>query len=224
MKIYKVAVTGLFLVLVANLNLSADPSKKSLLKFWEETQKDLPGVIVFNKIDDSTYQFKTDIFPYDGEIKLLNLVIIESQTYGRESDSFFMPSHNGMVELELTNFNQELQKKYSQSYSLWAQNNTLYFDKGSSEWISQKTFQERNAQDFEKYIPNKFFSYMSTSQYYFLLPMIVYSIWVTFKSNARVKESVKISDQAFKMTQESIAMNKETNNLLSSILDELRKK
>ena len=53
----------------------AQPSEESLLSAWEALQKNNPKTVVFEKLGERDYKFKTQMFPFDGELKVTNVVV-----------------------------------------------------------------------------------------------------------------------------------------------------
>ena len=113
-------IIGLFFLLVPTM-LFALPSEESLIKAWEGFQKEDPKTIIFEKISKNHYRFKTERFPFDGELKILNLTVDE------QTSSFEGGFVLGVVEVELINLPKDFLEKYSYSYSAWIQDNILYY-------------------------------------------------------------------------------------------------
>jgi hypothetical protein len=133
-----IIISSVLMVLFAGgFKVNAQPSKESLIQVWEEIQKSDPETVVFEKIEDNRYKFKTNRFPFDGELKILNVIIDD-----RFSNSEF-GLQTGVVEYDLVGLSDETIKKYQRSYSLWQGNNTLYYDKETNAWVSLKQYQSK---------------------------------------------------------------------------------
>jgi len=124
-------IVGLFFTLIPAPLFSA-PTEKSLITAWENQQRNDPNTLVFEEISPNTYRFKTERFPFDGELQILN-VTIDEQIFGFEGSVIM-----GIVEPELLDLPEDFSKKYSYSYSSWIQNNILYYDKEEEKWLSAK--------------------------------------------------------------------------------------
>ncbi len=217
MKLLNFVIVSSIILICSATSFSATPAKETLLSSWENIQKNNPGVLIFQKTGENTYKFKTNIFPYDGVIRVLNLVIRDNDMNLGPVEDMFVPSATGIIELELVGFNQEMQMKYSNSFFMWAQDNNLFFDAKENKWITNKEYQQINASYFKKYSPNNFITSLMEYWQYLLIFIIIYFVFVTFKQNKRGKNSIKT-------IEESINLQKETNNILRMILEETKNK
>lgn len=77
---------------------AAQPSDDSLIQAWEKQQKADPKTVVFEKLKDRHYKFKTSYFPYDGELSIKNLV------YGDLGGDADFEYSLGAVQVELGRF------------------------------------------------------------------------------------------------------------------------
>ena len=127
--------------------LFAVPTEKSLIEAWESFQKQDPKNLIFEKISKNRYRFKTERFPFDGELKILN-VTVDEQISGFEG-GFIL----GVVEIELINLPKDFLEKYSYSYSAWIQDNILYYDTEEEKWLSDDEYYGR----MKEKIPTSFF-------------------------------------------------------------------
>ena len=120
-----------FVLAWANAPALAQPSQESLLKAWEQVQKSDPDTLVFEKIAEGRYRFKTGRFPFDGELKVLKVSV-------EDPGEDYNYSTYGVVEYDLPGLSEEVKKKYERSYSKWQGTNTLYFDKEAGSWLSSE--------------------------------------------------------------------------------------
>ena len=115
---------------------AAQASQAGLVKAWEEVQRNDPETVTFEKTGEGRYKFKTDRFPFEGELKILK-ANVNDYSYGDEDDD--SPAANfvtGVIEYELVGLPEDVSKKYAHSIESWEGNNTLYFDKEVGAWLS----------------------------------------------------------------------------------------
>lgn len=112
------------------------PTQTSLVKAWEEVQKGDPETVTFEKTGERSYRFKTNRFPFDGELKVLKATVSDSD-YSEEG------SASGVIEYDLVGLSDEVEKKYEHSLAKWEETNTLYFDGASRSWLSQEQYYAR---------------------------------------------------------------------------------
>lgn len=204
---------------------AAKPDENSLLSAWEEALQADSSTETFEKTAARTYRFKTKLFPFDGELKILNLLI---QDYGDEE---YAPGFAfGSVEVELVGFTQEQMTRYARSYSYWYQLNTLFFDRKTERWLSAKEYRATAFSRNPLQAGNPFVSWLA--QNYFLVIMALLALflwWLSKKSNRQFKSALTQQNEAMEITRRSIALsertvqlNEETNLLLKEMLQELK--
>ena len=116
------------------------PTETSFVKAWEEVQKSDPETVTFEKVGERRYRFKTNRFPFDGELRVLKATVDESAgAYGEDGGGFQM-SATGVVEYELVGLSDEVRKKYEHSFSIWERNNRLFFDRERGDWLSSEQY------------------------------------------------------------------------------------
>lgn len=129
--------TLLFLILSClPLTTCEKPSEKYLIKAWENLQKNDPKTIVFEKIKEGSYRFKTARFPFDGELKVTKVYI-----YDDYSDISGMIE--GYVSVKLVGFNRDNIVKESYGYHKWKQNNFLVYVTKTGKWMSSTEYLKR---------------------------------------------------------------------------------
>jgi uncharacterized membrane protein len=207
---------------------SAGPDEASLLAAWEAVVKADSSTEVFDKTADRAYHFKTKLFPFDGELRVLNTLV---QDYGGEEES--MPGFAlGSVEVELVGFAQEQMTRYARSYGYWYQLHTLYFDHGAGRWLSGKEYRSALMAKYPASTRGSFAGWLAGN--YFLVIMVLLALflwWLARKSGRQVKTAMSRQDEAMEITRRSIALsekavqqNDETIRLLQEILQELKNK
>src|SRR3712207_589982 len=124
--------------------LGAQASQASLVKAWEDVQREDPETVTFEKTGEGSYRFKTKRFPFDGELKLLKATIND---YSYDEEGHGAPSGfvTGVIEYDLVGLSEEVEKKYEHSYFSWQMNNTLYFDVRDGEWLSLDEYRAKSA-------------------------------------------------------------------------------
>jgi len=204
---------------------AAGADESSLLKAWEEALKADPSTTALEKTAERTYRFKTRLFPFDGELKVLNALI---QDFGNEE---YTPGFaTGSVEVELVGFTQEQMTRYARSYSYWYQLNTLFFDSKAGRWLSGKEYRAAAMAAGPGRGCSPFVAWLGGN--YFLLIMLMLALflwWLAKKSGRQVKSALAQQNEAMEITRRSIALsekslqlNEEANQLLKDILRELK--
>ena len=210
-------------LLFVSATICAQPTEKGLILKWENIQRTDPKTKLFEKIEERLYKFKTEQFPFDGELRILNVIIDD-----RMSD-FEYGYIMGIIEVELVDLPEDFHMKYSQSYGLWAQNNTLYYDDKTNEWLSSKEYFAKTAEQAEKY-PIWTGSLWSFADPVLIILVIFLIILLLFSRKAQ-KVNKKYMDSALESTRESLeisqkalTLSEESNKILKEILEVLKKK
>lgn len=225
----KSPVVLILLTLILNITLCiaplyAQPTDESLIQAWEKQQKADPKTIVFEKLKDRHYKFKTRYFPYDGELSIINLVFGD---LGGDADFDYSL---GAVQVELAGFDKDLVQQYGYAYSLWTNTNTLYFDKKNSKWLSNKDYL---ASIYKKSASRqKQTWWMSNLSNFALIIMCIFALIIVFRKyktymNTALKkqeEGIAKYDIAIKHSEKALNQSEETNKLLKEILDVLKSK
>lgn len=204
------------------------PDEASLLAAWETAVRADANTEVFEKTAERAYRFKTRLFPFDGELKVLNALI---QDYGGEDEA--LPGYAfGSVEVELVGFDQEQMSRYARSFSYWYQLNTLYFDHKAGRWLSGQEYRAALTRRYSASGCSAAAGWLARN--YFLLIMLLLALflwWVARKSGRQMKTAMTRQDEAMDISRRSIALaekaaqqNEESIRLLQQILEELKKK
>lgn len=206
----------LFFLLVPTI-LFAFPTEESLIETWEGLQKSDQKTLIFEKLSDDRYRFKTERFPFDGELKILN-VTVDKQTSSFEREFIL-----GVVEVELLNLPKDFLEKYSYSYSTWIQDNILYFDTEEEKWLSDEEYYGKMR---EKVPPGFFFDILNYLPFLFLflvITILLIAINVQQKNKRYLKHAYDLSEKQMKLIEKSHKLAQESNKLLSKILKEFLK-
>jgi hypothetical protein len=197
--------------------LFAVPTEKSLIEAWESFQKQDPKNLIFEKISKNRYRFKTERFPFDGELKILN-VTVDEQISGFEG-GFIL----GVVEVELVDLPEDFLERYSYSYSAWIQDNILYYDTEAEKWLSDEEYYSR----MKEKVPASFlFDILNYLPFLFLFLVIVIlliAINVQQKNKKYLKHAYDLSEKQMKLIEKSHNLAQESNKILSKILTEFLK-
>ena len=197
--------------------LFALPTEESLIKAWEGFQKEDPKTIIFEKISESRYRFKTDRFPFDGELKILNITVDE-QTASFEG-GFVL----GVVEVELIDLPKDFLEKYSYSYSAWIQDNILYYDTEEKKWLSDEEYYGK----MKEKIPTGFFfdilNYLPFLFLFLVIMILLIAINVQQKNKKYLKHAYDLSEKQMQLIKKSHKLAQTSNELLSKILTEFLK-
>ncbi len=214
---YFFVITSLFFLFVPAI-LFAIPTEESLIEAWESFQKRDPKTLTFEKLSKNRYRFKTERFPFDGELKILN-VTVDKQTSSFEG-GFIL----GVVEVELVNLPKDFLEKYSYSYSAWIQDNILYYDTEEEKWLSDEEYYGR----MKEKIPASFFLDILNYLPFLFLLFVIFILIIAFnvqKKNKRyLNHAYDLSEKQMQLIEKSHKLAQKSNKLLSEILKELKKK
>lgn len=162
-------------ITIASAQNDAAPSEESFIQSWEEFIKNQDTTISLEKTDqDSVYNFKSKLFDYDGQLKLLNVLIKETQDYRHSSNKDTSTLYEGSAEVELLSNEQDLKEKFPKSYDEWKSLQRLYFLKDQNQWIDPESYYqlliEKNETSFR---PENYGIYVT---YGFLLLLVLFMI------------------------------------------------
>lgn len=204
--------------------LHAQPTGESLIQAWEKIQKSDPKVLTLEKLGDNSYKFKTEHFPFDGELRVKGVIMDDIGTR-QENDYIF-----GTVQVELVGLPPNFLQQYSYNYSIWSRNNTLYYDKKVGNWISSKQFIDVMTNKAAKLYKSSW----GISDYA-MIALALVGIVIIIRISRRNKiymntvlqkqeEGLARSNMAVRLTEKGIQLNEETNKLLQEILEVLKSK
>jgi len=214
----------LFLLIVGLMAvlLQAQETEESLLKAWEEVQKNDSKISIFEKLAEKRYKFKSEHFPFDGELLVLNLTVDDRWNYSEYSSTM------GVVEVELVDLPGDFMKKHAYSYSIWAQNNMLYFNKKTQKWMSSKAYLKQTQKQIGRG-PLSLFTDLYTFGPFILLVVVLAYILI---SNSRIQhrnkkyaDYIQVStDKSLEAIQKSLVLGQKSTVILEQILEELKKR
>jgi len=214
----------LFLAFPMVVSAADSPTEDSLITAWEALQKSSANTVTLEKIADRRYKYKTNLFPFDGELKI-NDATVESMGSGPYNDFTL-----GLLDVELIDLPKDVPQKYSRKYSMWQRNNTLYYEKKTGKWLSPQEFQNViSKMNMDKSKPSGLFS-----DYMILVVLLLalgYVIYFLQKNKQAVKTSLQRQtdaiaqvDKSIKLSERSIQVGEETNKILKEILYSLKSK
>src|SRR5574341_2480610 len=198
--------------------LRAQPTEESLIQAWENVQKQDPETITFKKLESRRYVFNTKRFPFDGELKILN-VSIDASSWDVEDRNTI-----GVVEVELVRLPQDFLQKFGRSYSFWEKNNTLFYDKKDGRWLSSREFQSKMARE-AKSLPAS--SLMFLSGYFWVIIFVfifVALLLASRKSTRSMKIAMQRQDQMMADYKRAMQLTEENTKILREILEVLKSK
>jgi hypothetical protein len=202
----------------------AQPTGESLIQAWEKIQKSDPKVLNLEKLGDNHYKFKTDHFPFDGELRIKGVIMDD---VGTKHDTEFI---FGTIQTELIGLPVNILHQYSYNYSTWSRNNTLYYDKKDGNWISSKQFQDAMTnRPAKRYQSNWGISDLAIIALAVVGIIIILRIFQ--KNKAYMKTALKKQDEglvkydlAVQQSEKTLQQGEETNKLLKDILEVLKSK
>ena len=213
---------NIFLIMIFSFSLMPVtllglPTEESLIEAWENFQKKDPKTITFEKLDKNLYLFKTERFPFDGELRILN-VTVDNQTSSFEN-GFAL----GVVEAELVDLPKDFMEKYSYSYSAWVQDNILYYDKHEEKWLSDEEYYGK----MKEKLPTGFFMDILNYLPFLFLLLIIAIFLIAFnvqrKNKKYLNHAYDLTEKQIKFMEEAYKLEKKSNKLLGEILKELKK-
>lgn len=197
------------------------PTEESLIAAWEEIQKSDPNNIKFEKIKDEEYKINNNKIPFEGILKI-NSADIDDLMGNNE---YIM----GVIEAELVGLSSDFIEKNSRRYYIWARNNNLYYDKNAKKWITMQEYQKALIEKQDKMFG--IFSFFSS--YFYILLLIILLVFLVYFSRKQKKvinksleqqaQAIAQVNKSLELSEKSIELNRETNEILKDILDELKK-
>lgn len=210
------------IILFPSVCYSLHPEEEALLSSWEEYQKSNPETVMFEKVSDMTYEFKTELFPFDGILKVLN-VVIDDDMVSNEGYKI------GYIETELIGVPEDFFEKHYYSYSIWQRDNTLYFSEETDSWVRLNDLSvQYNSYDYQVQPLASFFSVLSALfpiivMIGILLIVFVFSIVIQKKNSKYMEYARKATQRSLEIAENSIVLNEKNNIILKEILEEIKK-
>ncbi|MBI1216168.1 MAG: hypothetical protein GC185_10160 [Alphaproteobacteria bacterium] len=206
---------------------AAAPARAALVGYWESYMRKDPHVSRFKETGTAgVYDFKTDFFPYDGRLKLLNAVVTKAE------DSYYPGLYSGIVEVELMDAKPDFFKKYAASYGAWTRQNYFYFDAKKNVWFpstewSTYTMDLKGGGTIYKAAPWQRLA-ASWGPWVFYCVLILGLLVFARRANKRVwshnTRALEEQQRGLAMVEESQRIQKEQTELLKEILATLKKK
>lgn len=203
----------------------APTSKESFLKAWKAHQKNLPTTVTFEKTDEpDTYIYETTLFPYKGKMKIANVVVDKNISYYYDYDFVSDGILKGVVEVTFPDMPEKFFKTHHQSADIWQRQHYLFFV--NNRWMSPDQWREFEAAQEIK-TPRAPRATGSETWGYLLnyVPMtillLLYFSCISIGSKKTLKEmgeSIELQKQAFKLAEESLALQKEQTDYLRQLL------
>lgn len=191
---------------------AAQSREDELIKAWEQLQKSDPATLTFEKIEARRYKLKTSLFPFDGEVKILNVFVDDRLAEFEEG------AVTGTVECELVGINDEFRRKFFRSMAAWEGNNTLFWDKDAKKWISSREYYVR-ARARASELQCSVGTVASSMPSIILLAALAVALLLVFWAAARSRKQIKtVHDQ----TERTLKLAEDNNRLFREILAELK--
>ena len=224
------AATALFTLLLAFALLpgpvpAADPAgaptQAGLLAAWEKAMKDDPASKIFQKTADRTYRFQTDRFPFDGELRVLNLVIDDRGLAAEEG----MPGMIlGVVETELVDAPADFQEKHAMAWSIWNAGNTLFWHQASGRWLTSREYSAAASREYRNRQP--WYSFLLENVWLLvLLAFLIFMALLATKTRRQMKTAMsyqawaqKAMERSLELSERSVATAEDSNRVLKEIL------
>jgi hypothetical protein len=186
------------------------PSKESLIAAWEEIQKADPETKVFEKISNGRYRFKTERFPYDGELVILNTVI--SPWWSDKDKEDFQ----GSLEVDFLGMPKEMQEKLSVSLWKWKnETNTLWNRGKAGKWMKGTEYSK--AQDAER----QFWSHWGKKEWALnlvSLAVVIGLLWFSIYSVKMMRRDAAVRKQLLESSRKNEALLAELNKSVVELL------
>lgn len=208
--------SSVFIVLLfaTLLPAQAPSSEAELLATWEVSIKSDPSTITFEKIADRRYRFKTRLFPFDGELHVLNVLI--DNGYGEYG------TQTGSIETDLVGLSEETRKKYTLSIAHSRQKNVLYLDKVSGQWLGSTNYFARlyaaNSQTTGALcLPQRL--YLGWWLVLLLAAFLVFLLVVVVRAQRRAQAYYAKLERNFETAERNAKLNEDNNRVLREILE-----
>ena len=205
---------GLLLAISSICLCQEEADKTSLLKAWETIQKNDPKVKTFASEGDKLYRFKTEHFPFDGQLKVLNVSVddrLADTEYGQTM---------GVIEVELVDVDKDFMSKHAYSYSIWARNNMLYFNKETGRWLDSKEYFAETQKKWKNKVWNPLNNLWLEWPFLVIFGVLAFLI---FAFNRMQRKNERFMNNAHDLARETLEIARDSNRLLKEMLDHLKK-
>lgn len=225
------------LVLIAVQVAAAQPDRDSLIEAWEAYVAALPGTSRFEATGDGVYQLKDADLPYDGEVKLVGVLVRSAEATGFDSGFTSI----GMVDFELADIPEE--RLASQSYYYWlADRQTLYYSDAEQRWMGPADYQATITELYSGGASVGVLSFMlNYGLWLLLIGLLVFafiavgrqakkargimddSAAINQQARENLDRSKSMQDEVLLIARESRDLQSENNQLLKDILSALKR-
>ena len=198
-------------------------TRDALLAAWERAQQDEPNVEILEQLGPGLYRFKTTWFPFDGQLRVLNVSIDQREAF----NEYDYPT--GVVEVELVDMPEDFWQKHSHSVGLWMQTNSLFFDTQNDRWLTNREWQAQLNEE----MPYGYGGLVKWANWIWLgvpILLILLLLGVIRKTHGQFKKAMSAQDEAMagqrtalEQSSQALALSKSTNRLLEEILQELKR-
>lgn len=214
----------------------AAPDRESLLSQWEQELRSQDGTESFEDLGGGVYRLQDSNLPYDGELRVLGVVIRSPDILGVTGDF----THMGMVEFELADLPPE--RLGSQGYYYWlADRQTLHYSESRGQWVGPAEYQAAIAGSYHD-LASAPLSFMLNYGIWIPLVALIAFVFVLAGRQARKAKSLmddgadinrkarenldrseKLQEQVLQIAREARDLQAETNRLLAEIAGTLRR-
>ncbi|MEA1937142.1 MAG: hypothetical protein U9N04_03455 [Patescibacteria group bacterium] len=156
-------------------------TEEDFIKMWEDGIKSDPDTIIFEKIEEGKYHFKTDKFPFDGELKIFDIYLDYDYTdYLCKDKCIAAEIKLKLADVPESRFYYEgygihgnIRKEYRndenvKAYLKWRQKNccSFYYDYQAEKWL---TYDEHKKMKCREKEPDEY----STIFEFMIMPFII---------------------------------------------------
>ncbi len=210
------------------------PDKGSLLAAWENAQKADPRNEAFEKTGEDSYRFKTRHFPYQGQLRVIDLVVEENTV---ELEGF---TATGRVEVELPDLPPDFYQRHAASFGVWSRGNSFAWDAKGRRWAGMEEFSRAMARKYRCGSGSTVLSILGATWPFLLLLLFLLvllplsmrryrravdrSLAGQEKSLARQEESMAKLEESLENGRRGLSQQQEMIRLLGEILAELKRR
>lgn len=170
------------------------PTEEDFIKIWEDGIKNDLETVVFEKLENKKYYFKTNRFPFDGELKIFDIYLDYGHTDYLCEDKYvaveFKIKLTGVPENRFyyDNYNSfdNIKKEYRdnknvKAYLNWYENNccSFYYDYQTEKWLTSNEYEKIKCREGEPFEYHKYlfeFMIVPIVALLILLAVIVYNL------------------------------------------------
>jgi len=205
-----------FALLLLPLRAHSDPvspTEESLIQAWEKFQSEDPKTLVFRKIADGRYRFKTSRFAYDGELRVKGADI---EDLGMEAPIM------GRVDVELVGLPRERWSDLGYGFASWlSSGNALYYDQKTQRW---QTFKQYRAQAASRRVSWMSFPWIGTILILALAILLIVQTQFRLRSARKLQlEAMARNARVVAIAEERLKVGQDANRILLEIRDLLKK-